>query len=130
MSVDTQHTLAVGLFTLVVLVTLGITFWAGRRGSAAEEFYTGGRDFTPMQNGFAISGDYMSAASFLGITGLIVLYGYDGLLYTVGFLVAWLLGLLQFVTTFLITWLYARHARDRRDRAALGLRWETQDRLR
>jgi len=94
MSVDTQHTLAVGLFTLVVLVTLGITFWAGRRGSAAEEFYTGGRDFTPMQNGFAISGDYMSAASFLGITGLIVLYGYDGLLYTVGFLVAWLVVLM------------------------------------
>ena len=94
MTTDSRHALAVGLFTVVVVVTLGITFWAGRRGSAAEEFYTGGRDFTPMQNGFAISGDYMSAASFLGITGLIALYGYDGLLYTVGFLVAWLLVLM------------------------------------
>jgi cation/acetate symporter len=93
-SVDKQHALAVGLFTLVVVVTLGITFWAGRRGRAAEEFYTGGREFSPLQNGFAISGDYMSAASFLGITGLIALYGYDGLLYTVGFLVAWLLVLM------------------------------------
>ncbi|MEY9872592.1 cation/acetate symporter [Streptacidiphilus sp. MAP12-33] len=86
--------MAAGLFVLVVLVTLGITFWAGRRSRAAEDFYTAGRDFSPMQNGFAISGDYMSAASFLGVTGLIALYGYDGLLYTIGFLVAWLLVLM------------------------------------
>ncbi len=94
MTTDSRHALAVGLFTVVVVVTLGITFWAGRRRRAAADFYTGGRDFSPMQNGFAISGDYMSAASFLGITGLIALYGYDGLLYTVGFLVAWLLVLM------------------------------------
>ena len=94
MTTDSRHALAVGLFTVVVVVTLGITFWAGRRRRGAEDFYTGGRDFSPMQNGFAISGDYMSAASFLGITGLIALYGYDGLLYTVGFLVAWLLVLM------------------------------------
>ncbi|MBF9071580.1 solute symporter family protein [Streptacidiphilus fuscans] len=86
--------MAAGLFVLVVLVTLGITLWAGRRSRAAEDFYAGGREFSPLQNGFAISGDYMSAASFLGVTGLIALYGYDGLLYTIGFLVAWLVVLM------------------------------------
>jgi cation/acetate symporter len=86
--------LADALFAAVVLTTLGITVWAGRRTRAAEDFYAGGREFTPMQNGFAISGDYMSAASFLGVTGLIALYGYDGLLYTIGFLVGWLVVLM------------------------------------
>ncbi|MER5866947.1 cation acetate symporter [Kitasatospora sp. NPDC002040] len=87
---SSQHGLAVALFAVIVLVTLGITLWAGRRGQAAEEFYTGGREFSPLQNGFALSGDYLSAASFLGVTGLIALYGYDGVLYSIGFLVAWL----------------------------------------
>ncbi|MFE3230344.1 cation acetate symporter, partial [Nocardia sp. NPDC059228] len=64
-----------------------------RQGSA-EEFYTGGRLLSPMENGFAIAGDYMSAASFLGISGLIALFGYDGILYSIGFLVAWLVALL------------------------------------
>lgn len=83
--------LALLLFGAFVAVTLAITTWVsrGRRGSA-EEFYAGGRLFTPMENGFAIAGDYMSAASFLGISGLIALFGYDGMLYSVGFLVAWL----------------------------------------
>lgn len=89
-----QHSLAVVLFVAVVVITLGITLWAGRRSRAAEDFYAGGRDFSPLQNGFAISGDYMSAASFLGVTGLIALYGYDGLLYSIGFLVAWLVVLM------------------------------------
>jgi cation/acetate symporter len=92
--VGSRRALANVLFTAVVLVTLGITVWAGRRTRAAEDFYAGGRDFTPMQNGFAISGDYMSAASFLGVTGLIALDGYDGLLYTIGFLVGWLVVLM------------------------------------
>ncbi|WP_051939883.1 solute symporter family protein [Phaeacidiphilus oryzae] len=87
---NAHQALSTALFSAVVLVTLGVTVWAGRRVRAAEEYYTGGRQFTPMQNGFAISGDYMSAASFLGVTGLIALYGYDGLLYTIGFLVGWL----------------------------------------
>ncbi|GAA1190746.1 cation/acetate symporter [Kitasatospora gansuensis] len=87
---SSQHGLAVALFAVIVLVTLGITLWAGRRGQAAEEFYTGGREFSPLQNGLALSGDYLSAASFLGVTGLISLYGYDGVLYSIGFLVAWL----------------------------------------
>ncbi|MFI6447429.1 cation acetate symporter [Kitasatospora sp. NPDC050543] len=89
-----HHGLAVTLFAVVVLITLAITLWAGRRGQAAEDFYAGGRDFSPLQNGFALSGDYLSAASFLGVTGLIALYGYDGVLYLIGFLVAWLVVLM------------------------------------
>lgn len=86
-----HQTLALVLFSVFVAVTLAITTWASRkRHGSAEEFYAGGRLFSPMENGFAIAGDYMSAASFLGISGLIALFGYDGLLYSVGFLVAWL----------------------------------------
>ncbi|SDO76608.1 solute symporter family protein [Actinacidiphila guanduensis] len=86
--------LALVLFTLFVTVTLVITAWAGRRRSSSVEFFAGGRLFTPAENGFAIAGDYMSAASFLGISGLIALFGYDGLLYSVGFFVAWLVVLM------------------------------------
>ncbi|MFI1971371.1 cation acetate symporter [Streptomyces cinnamoneus] len=83
--------LALTLFSVFVVVTLAISTWFGReRQGTPEEFYAGGRLFSPMENGFAIAGDYMSAASFLGISGLIALYGYDGMLYSVGFLVAWL----------------------------------------
>ncbi|MBK3635506.1 MULTISPECIES: solute symporter family protein [Streptomyces] len=86
-----QQVLVLLLFSAFVAVTLGITTWVGRnRHGSAEEFYVGGRLFSPMENGFAIAGDYMSAASFLGVAGLIALFGYDGLLYAVGFLVAWL----------------------------------------
>ncbi|MGW1915438.1 solute symporter family protein [Streptomyces sp. NPDC002076] len=86
-----HQTLALLLFSVFVAVTLGITTWVSRRRrGSAEEFYAGGRLFSPMENGFAIAGDYVSAASFLGVTGLIALYGYDGMLYVVGFLVAWL----------------------------------------
>jgi cation/acetate symporter len=86
--------LAIVLFTVFVSVTLAITAWAGRRRSSSVEFFAGGRLFSPMENGFAIAGDYMSAASFLGISGLIALFGYDGLLYSVGFFVAWLVVLM------------------------------------
>lgn len=86
-----HQTLALLLFGVFVAITLAITTWVSRnRHGSAEEFYAGGRLFSPMENGFAIAGDYMSAASFLGISGLIALFGYDGLLYSVGFLVAWL----------------------------------------
>ncbi|MEV0603886.1 cation acetate symporter [Streptomyces sp. NPDC050315] len=89
---DDHQILALVLFSAFVAATLAVTAWAGRRRhGSAEEFYAGGRLFSPMENGFAIAGDYMSAASFLGISGLIALFGYDGLLYSVGFLVAWLL---------------------------------------
>ncbi|MBT2388929.1 cation acetate symporter [Streptomyces maoxianensis] len=94
MSGDHQ-TLALLLFSAFIALTLAITTWVSRnRRGSAEEFYAGGRLFSPMENGFAIAGDYMSAASFLGISGLIALYGYDGMLYSVGFLVAWLVVLL------------------------------------
>ncbi|WP_142214850.1 cation acetate symporter [Streptomyces sp. SLBN-118] len=84
----------IALFLLFVAITLGITVWAGRNNRSATDFYAGGRSFSGFQNGLAISGDYMSAASFLGITGSIALFGYDGFLYSVGFLVAWLVALL------------------------------------
>ncbi|MBA0050504.1 cation acetate symporter [Streptomyces sp. AJS327] len=86
--------LIVTLFSLFVVATLAITVWAGRRTKDAADFYAGGRQFTGFQNGLAISGDYMSAASFLGIAGAIALFGYDGFLYSIGFLVAWLVALL------------------------------------
>ncbi|MFI6578913.1 cation acetate symporter [Nocardiopsis sp. NPDC050513] len=82
------------LFGLMVAATLGITVWASRTTRTATDFHSGGRGFSPLQNGLAIGSDYMSAASFLGIAGIIALYGYDGFLYSIGFLVAWLVALL------------------------------------
>src|SRR5687768_3518809 len=81
---------AVVIFAIVLSVTLGITYWASKRASSAVGFYAAGRQITGVQNGLAISGDYLSAASFLGIAGLIFIYGFDGFLYSVGFLVAFL----------------------------------------
>ncbi|MFI5936195.1 cation acetate symporter [Actinoplanes sp. NPDC051494] len=91
---STSRTLTITLFLVFVAITLGITIWASRQTKTATDFYAGGRQFTGFQNGLAIGGDYMSAASFLGIAGLIALYGYDGFLYSIGFLVAWLVALL------------------------------------
>jgi cation/acetate symporter len=92
---DTSHrTLTIVLFAVFVAITLGITIRASRQTRTAADFYAGGRSFTGFQNGLAIGGDYMSAASFLGIAGIIALYGYDGFLYSIGFLVAWLVALL------------------------------------
>ncbi|SHN46780.1 solute symporter family protein [Cryptosporangium aurantiacum] len=88
------RTLTIVLFLLFVAATLGITIWASRQTKTATDFYAGGRGFSGFQNGLAIGGDYMSAASFLGIAGIIALYGYDGFLYSIGFLVAWLVALL------------------------------------
>jgi cation/acetate symporter len=89
-----QQGLTIALFLVFVAVTLYITIWASRQTKTATDYYAGGRSFGAGQNGLAISGDYMSAASFLGIAGLIALYGYDGFLYSIGFLVAWLVALL------------------------------------
>ncbi|MBP8539212.1 cation acetate symporter [Streptomyces sp. MK37H] len=93
-SASDNRPLIVTLFAVFVLATLAITVWAGRQTKNATDFYAGGRQFTGFQNGLAISGDYMSAASFLGIAGAIALSGYDGFLYSIGFLVAWLVALL------------------------------------
>jgi cation/acetate symporter len=84
------NTTAVVIFAVILSITLGITYWASKRTSGATTFYAAGRQITGPQNGLAISGDYLSAASFLGIAGLIYLYGFDGFLYSIGFLVAFL----------------------------------------
>ncbi|MEO3785991.1 cation acetate symporter [Actinocorallia sp. B10E7] len=86
--------LTLALFVVFISITLGVTFWARANTRSADDFYAGGRVFSGAQNGVALAGDYMSAASFLGIAGLIALSGYDGFLYSIGFLVAWLLSLL------------------------------------
>ena len=87
-------TVSSALFLLFVLVTLYVVFRASRQNTKATDFYNGGGNFSGFQNGLAIAGDYMSAASFLGIAGTIALFGYDGFLYSIGFLVAWLVALL------------------------------------
>ncbi|ABK72841.1 solute symporter family protein [Mycolicibacterium smegmatis] len=84
----------IGIFSLFVVVTLFVVIRASKRNATATEFFTGGRGFSGPQNGIAIAGDYLSAASFLGIAGAIAVYGYDGFLYSIGFLVAWLVALL------------------------------------
>lgn len=80
---------AIVMFFLFVAATLGITYWASKRTKTAKDFYTAGGGITGTQNGTAIAGDYMSAASFLGITGMVYLKGYDGLIFSIGFLVGW-----------------------------------------
>jgi cation/acetate symporter len=82
--------LAISIFGVVLAITLVITYWASKRTTSTAQFYAAGRGITGVQNGFAIAGDYMSAASFLGIAGLIYIFGFDGFLYSVGFLVAFL----------------------------------------
>jgi cation/acetate symporter len=84
----------IAIFAVFVLVTLFVVIRASRNSRSADQFFTGGRAFSGPQNGIAIAGDYLSAASFLGIAGAIAVYGYDGFLYSIGFLVAWLVALL------------------------------------
>jgi cation/acetate symporter len=81
--------IAIMFFVLFVLSTLGITWWAAKRTRTTKDFYAAGRSITGFQNGLALAGDYMSAASFLGIAGLVSTKGYDGLIYSVGWLVGW-----------------------------------------
>ncbi len=83
------NTTAIVMFVGFVLLTLGITYWAAKRTQSAADFYTAGGGITGFQNGLAIAGDYMSAASFLGISALVYSNGYDGLIYSIGFLVGW-----------------------------------------
>ncbi|MCK0516104.1 cation acetate symporter [Williamsia sp. DF01-3] len=86
--------LNIAIFVAFVVITMTIVIRASKTTKKASDFYTGGGQFSGPQNGFAIAGDYLSAASFLGIAGAIAVYGYDGFLYSVGFLVAWLVALL------------------------------------
>ncbi|HYH31305.1 MAG TPA: cation acetate symporter [Pseudonocardia sp.] len=86
--------LNISIFAAFVVVTLVVVFRASRNNRTASDYYAAGRSFTGPQNGVAIAGDYLSAASFLGIAGAIAVNGYDGFLYSIGFLVAWLVALL------------------------------------
>ena len=83
------NAIAIVFFVLFVVAALGITWWAARRTRTTDQFYAAGHSVTGFQNGLALSGDYMSAASFLGIAGLVALSGFDGLIYSIGFLVGW-----------------------------------------
>ena len=80
---------AIGMFVGFVILTMFITKWAAGRTKSAADFYTGGGGITGFQNGLAIAGDYMSAASFLGISAAVMNTGFDGLIYSIGFLVGW-----------------------------------------
>jgi cation/acetate symporter len=87
-------TINISIFCVFVAITLFITFRASSTNKSAADYYAAGRNISGTQNGLAIAGDYLSAASFLGIAGAIAVYGYDGFLYSIGFLVAWLVALL------------------------------------
>ena len=88
-SIGQPNAVSIGFFLVFVLATLVITYYAAKRSKTASQFYAAGRSVTGLQNGIALAGDYMSAASFLGIAGLVSLKGYDGLIYSIGFLVGW-----------------------------------------
>ncbi|QXE91455.1 solute symporter family protein [Geomonas subterranea] len=90
----TNKTITIGMFLIIIAVTMGVVVWAAKQTKSAADFYAAGGGITGTQNGWAIAGDYMSAASFLGISGLISLYGYDGFMYSVGWLVAYITVLL------------------------------------
>lgn len=93
-AIESNPILNISIFLAFVAVTLFIVIRASRNNKTAADYYAAGRSFTGPQNGFAIAGDYLSAASFLGICGAIAINGYDGFLYSIGFLVAWLVALL------------------------------------
>src|SRR6202165_3939623 len=84
-----SNPLAILFFFLFIALTLVVTYWAARRTKTTEHFYAAGLGVTGFQNGLALAGDYMSAASFLGIAGLVALNGFDGLIYSTGWLVGW-----------------------------------------
>jgi cation/acetate symporter len=88
-SLGTPTVSAVAFFLLIVALTLAVTWWAARRTRSTSEFFAAGRSVKAFENGLALAGDYMSAASFLGIAGLVALRGYDGMIYATGWLVGW-----------------------------------------
>ena len=88
-SIGQPDVIAIAGFLIFIVLSLAITWWAARKTHSAEHFYTAGRSISGFQNGLALAGDYMSAASFLGIAGLVALSGFDGLIYSIGFLVGW-----------------------------------------
>src|SRR5512144_1998880 len=83
------NTTALSFFFVIVMITLCITYWAAKKTKTSKEFYAPGRSVSAAQNGLALAGDYMSAASFLGISGMVAMKGYDGMVYATGWLVGW-----------------------------------------
>ena len=92
--IKANKTITIGMFGIIIAATMCVVVWAAKQTKTAADFYAAGGGITGTQNGWAIAGDYMSAASFLGISGLISLYGYDGFMYSVGWLVAYITVLL------------------------------------
>ena len=90
------------VFGAVLAVTIGVTFWASRRTRSSTEFWAAGRSISPLQNGVAIAGDYLSAAAFLGFTGLMYLYGFDG----------WIIGLAACLSFLPVLYLLAERMRN------------------
>ena len=88
-TIGQPNIVSIMFFFVFIVATLGITYYAAKRSKSASQFYAAGRSVTGWQNGLALAGDYMSAASFLGIAGLVSLKGFDGLIYSIGFLVGW-----------------------------------------
>lgn len=88
-SLGQPTTSAIAFFILFILITLAVTYWAAKRTKTTTEYYAAARRITALQNGLALAGDYMSAASFLGIAGLVALTGFDGMIYATGWLVGW-----------------------------------------
>jgi cation/acetate symporter len=84
-----RNNVALAFFFVIVLITLCITYWAAKKTKTSSEFYAAGRSVSAAQNGLALAGDYMSAASFLGISGMVAMKGYDGMVYATGWLVGW-----------------------------------------
>ena len=84
---------AIAIFASFVLGVIGLSFWLGRKGQSAKGYYAAHGEIHWFVNGIAFAGDYLSAASFLGICGMIAFYGYDGFLYSIGFLAGWLVAL-------------------------------------
>ena len=84
-----RNNTALSFFFVIVLITLVITYWAAKKTKTSSEFYAAGRSVSAAQNGLALAGDYMSAASFLGISGMVAMKGYDGMIYATGWLVGW-----------------------------------------
>lgn len=87
--VNNVNYLSIGMFFVFVSITLWITFWAAKKSKTTTAFYAANRNISGLQNGLALAGDYMSAASFLGIAGMVSVKGFDGLIYSIGFLVGW-----------------------------------------
>ncbi len=88
-AIGTATPSAIAFFLIIVALTLAITYWAAKRTRTTREFYAAGRSVSALQNGLALSGDYMSAASFLGIAGMVAMKGFDGMIYATGWLVGW-----------------------------------------